>query len=360
MRRCWRLRQPAPDIVDVDIGGLLHVITSTGSGPIVWNRLRALPDFASTDMGKALKDRYHTAILFAAMQAEALERIIDILKPAGITPIIFKGWSVAQFYAVPDLRPHGDIDLCVPPGRYEETARLLAEHASLPSGTKIQFDGQVTGLSMNIGLPSQVTQVDLHRNLNRYLHCSSVDVFARSQLIPIGATYIRILAPEDHLRLLCLHFLGHGAWRPIWLCDIGAVLEKLPADFDWELCLGDTPLRRHWVLTAINLAHELLAADLDKLPKQNQTVLPQWLKTETLKQWSRPFEAHAPNPLFSYILRNMPLRFLQEFIMVRWPNPILATYRINARFDEKPRWPYQIAYFVKATFSYLIKHSVSK
>lgn len=57
-------------------------------------------------------------------------------------------------------------------------------------------------------------------------------------MIKLGETSIRVPAAEDHFRLVAIHLLSHGAWRPLWLCDIAAMLEDLPQDFNWGRCLG--------------------------------------------------------------------------------------------------------------------------
>ena len=237
-----------------DLIRLAPIITSTGAGPLVWERICKLPAFASSDDAAVLRETYRTSQLFAAMQADAIERVAGILEREGIVPLIFKGWAVAQFYAAPTLRPVGDIDLCAPPGRYAEMARLLASHAHGIPGSTLEIGESTTGFTLDFDLPGQVTRVDLHRNLDRFHLKPLANIYARSQLTPIGSANIRTLSLEDHLRLLCLHFLQHGAWRPIWLCDVSAMLEALPEDFDWELCLGDDPLSRHWITVVVALA----------------------------------------------------------------------------------------------------------
>ena len=91
-------------------------------------------------------------------------------------------------------------------------------------------------------------------------------MFARSESIELGGTSIRVPSAEDHLRLVAIHFLSHGAWRPVWLCDIAAMLEDLPQDFDWDRCLGNEPRIARWVTSVIELAHRLLGACVDRVP----------------------------------------------------------------------------------------------
>jgi hypothetical protein len=40
------------------------------------------------------------------------------------------------------------------------------------------------------------------------------EVFRRSRLAALGEVAVRVLGPEDQLRLLCLHLARHGIARP--------------------------------------------------------------------------------------------------------------------------------------------------
>src|SRR5207245_2918392 len=113
------------------------------------------------------------------------------------------------------------------------------------------------------------------------------DLYAQSRIVRIDDVDIRVPSPEDHLRLLCLHFLGHGAWRPLWLCDIGVALESRPPDFDWDRFFGGRRRWSEWAMCAIALAHRLLDAHLDETPLTHYVSrLPGWLVPAVLRQWS--------------------------------------------------------------------------
>ena len=64
------------------------------------------------------------------------------------------------------------------------------------------------------------------------------ELYLHSQLVLLGKAEIRVLGFEDQVRLLCLHMLYHGVFRPVWLCDLGMTLESLPSDFDWDYFLS--------------------------------------------------------------------------------------------------------------------------
>src|SRR6185312_10059446 len=92
-----------------------------------------------------------------------------------------------------------------------------------------------------------------------------------------------------------VHFLKHGAWRPLWLCDIGLLLERMPAGFDWAVCLGKDKRRANWILSAAGLAHKLLKAQIsDEQIAERAAQVPGWLCESVLKQWERPFAGAQP------------------------------------------------------------------
>src|SRR5207302_3420550 len=131
-------------------------------------------------------------------------------------PVVVKGGAVARLYGEPGLRPYGDLDLCVRPSD-QAAARAALQAPDAPP-----------------------VLVDLHSDYSPHQRghslmkdCRVEELYDRSQLVRLGEAEVRILGPEDHLRFLCLHMLGHGAWRPLWLCDIAVALEARPADFDW-------------------------------------------------------------------------------------------------------------------------------
>jgi hypothetical protein len=155
---------------------------------------------------------------------------------------------------------------------------------------------------------------------------------------------VRVLSSEDHFALLSVHLLKHGAWRPLWLCDLGLLLDSLPENFDWKLCLGRHGRRSNWILSAIGLAHTLLDARIsnEEIAARSRQI-PDWLVPAVLKQWEAPFAINQPPmshraPMSSHL--RSP-RGLFRDLANRWPNPVLATVSINGQFNRLPRFPYQ-------------------
>jgi hypothetical protein len=188
--------------------------------------------------------------------------------------------------------------------------------------------------------------IDLHSHFSELDERSIDDLFERSRLVPLGAEQIRILGAEDHLALLSIHLLKHGAWRPLWLCDIGAAVESLPDGFDWDVCLGKSNRRARWIVSTIGLANRLLDANIQTLPISTEArELPAWLVENVLRQWANPFAINQP-PMSHPVPMMSQLRSpsgLAKALRDRWPDPILATVSVNGQFNSFPRWPYQLA-----------------
>ena len=189
--------------------------------------------------------------------------------------------------------------------------------------------------------------IDLQLDLARFRLEPLAEVFERSRQIEVAGRKLRIPCPEDHLRLLCLHFLEHGGCRPVWLCDVAAMLEAETDGFDWNLCLGDDPVTTHWICIVIALAQKLLGAKIGSVPEEyRETKLPTWLVPTILRQWSKPLSEHRAPELFSHVLRHTPNK-IGSAVFARWPDPITARFQAGAWYDERPRWPYQVAYFLR-------------
>jgi hypothetical protein len=185
----------------------------------------------------------------------------------------------------------------------------------------------------------------MHEALEAFYGLTFSEVTARAQMMKVGNIQVRIPCFEDHLRILCIHFLKHGAWRPLSLCDIAAALESSQA-IDWDLCLGGDKRINNWVLCAIGLAHQLLDASIkDDAVLERARRLPRWLARAVLRQWKRPYPEWNETPEFLKIDLGEPGRLKSE-IRKRWPNPIKATMYFGGTFNEFPRLPFQLGNFI--------------
>jgi hypothetical protein len=248
--------------------------------------------------------------------AEAVLR----LREAGVEPLLVKGLAAARNYADPASRPHGDLDLLVRPEEEEPARAALA-------GARISVD-----LHTEAGSPANVP-------IER---CTTDELLARSEVVEVEGVEVRVARAEDHLRLLALHFLAHGGWRPLWLCDVAAALEARPTEFDWDLCLRRPRRAGSAVACTIALAGELLGAELGDAPRVTP---PRWLRHAVVRQWG------VPASTFPRLVQGRPLRTYVRrpqgagaALRARWPNPIESSVYLRAPFNSLPRLPYQLAY----------------
>ena len=265
-----------------------------------------------------------------------LQRILRRLRAAGLEPILVKGWSAAQLYPERGARPAGDIDLLFDPSELD-AARAVLEKSG-PYEVLVDLTHlEVQGLDSN----------------------DFGDLVQHSRLLPLGDLEVRVLGPEDQLRALSIHLLKHGAYRPLWLCDIAAALEQRAPDFDWNRCLRGGRKRAQWVTCAISLARQLLGADCGDRPEADQAErLPRWLLSAVLRQWDNPVPHDRWTPeLFAESLRH-PRRW-PAALRARWWNPIESTLHLRGSLNFWPRLPYQLTSFVLRGARYLLNVALS-
>ncbi|HEV2912196.1 MAG TPA: nucleotidyltransferase family protein [Pyrinomonadaceae bacterium] len=319
----WRAGEEAPALLcdqrELDL--IAPLLIETGAAALAWWRVRHCARLSSSPAAAQLRDAYRLQTLRAAIHRRNIARVFRQLRAAGVEPVLVKGWAIARHYPEQGLRPYGDIDLCVRPQQY------AAARAAIESAPE-----ELAGC-----------EVDLHEGFSKFGGLSVDELYARSRIVPVENEDIRVPGPEDHFSVLCFHLLREGAWRPLWLCDIAVALEARPAGFDWELCLGRERRRRQsdWVACAIALAHQLVGARLDQVPAAaSDRRLPAWVVPSVLREWTaRTMYARHLTPMEAAFSR--PLSTLKG-LRYHWPSPIEATVGMKGRFNNLPRWPFQI------------------
>jgi hypothetical protein len=254
-------------------------------------------------------------VLHCGLHERKLVDVITRLNAVDIQPVVVKGWAVARLYPDPRLRPHGDIDVCVPAAHY------AAARAALPDR---EFGDWV----------------DLHDGFKDVFEREGTDeYFARSRPVTLGGARFAVLCPEDHLRLLCLHLLRHGALKPLWLCDVAVAVERRPADFDWDRVLGGRTREAEWIAATIVLARNLLEARIDDTPIGTRVPrVPRWLESSVLTRWGAllHFRSGTGRALTS------PATVWREFTD-RLDHPLEATIAVRGPLNDAPRWPFHMA-----------------
>ena len=252
-------------------------------------------------------------LLTYKVQEYRLEKAWRRFEDAGFEPILIKGWAAAQVYPQPFERRFDDIDLIIEPRRYREAVEFLGEEDQ--------------------------TGVDLHECAKTLDNLSFDDLYSRSKTLKCGKADIRVLCPEDHLRILCVHWLIDGGAKKEKLWDIFYAVTNRPVDFDWERCLeaaGET--RKRWIVCTISLAHKYLGLEIAETPVVGKTAeIPAWVINALEKEWQ--------SDVFIIPLHNCfdDRKKLWQQIKKRLPpNPIQATIEMEGEFNGRSRIFYQI------------------
>lgn len=262
---------------------------------------------------------------FKIIQYKVLEvRLNQIWKKftdAGFKPLLIKGWVTARKYPNPFERTFVDFDLVFKPDEFESAIKFKDENT-------FEF------------------LVDLHNGARHLDNLSFEELYARSELVNYGDTEVRVPCEEDHLRIICVHWLNDGGEYKERLWDIYWSVENRKETFDWDKCLSVvSSKRRRWIICAIGVAHKYLGLDLEGTPIQKEAKkLPVWLTKTIEKEWR--LNTHL-KPLH-HLLKDKKEFWVQLRKRIP-PNPIQATIEVDGDFDKYPRFYYQFLDIIKRT-----------
>ncbi|MBM3457073.1 MAG: nucleotidyltransferase family protein [Armatimonadetes bacterium] len=317
----WLANETAtePPITQSEWERVASPLLRTGSGPLAWWRMR-FTALRESPPAPQFQDAYRAAALQSLLQSQALEQLGGRFQEYGVRPLLVKGWGVARHYPEAGLRPYDDFDFLVRP-------------AELPAARQA------------VGAAWQVARVpvELHDRFNFPFDLTLEQMFSRAETASLGPVQLLVPAPEDHLRLLCFHMLYHGAWRPLWLCDLAVMLWTHPNLDPRRLLTGDAS-RDAWVTHSLLLARDVLGAELpptlaEWLPPRP----PGWLVSALLAQWGRGTGSSTQASLGKALRYAWPNpRRLLEVLRLRWQNPIEASLEVGAPCDESLRFPIQL------------------
>jgi hypothetical protein len=314
----WRKSPGKLAMTAINVTAIAPLLLRSGAGALAWWRLRN-SGMSAIPVGTQFREAYMTYAVHSLEQEHRIADVIAALRADEVEAILFKGSAISRLYPESGLRPTGDIDLCVHP---DQRTKAIATLAKRRRQHWVDFD---------------------HVEISQYSERSFEEIYHRSETVELQGCMVQVLGAEDHLRAICLHFLKHGGWRPLWLCDIAAVVEPLPDRVNWAAVYGKNARWADWIACTLLLAQELLGARLGSaLSGMRKRCLPAWLVAAVLKQWSSP---HAePLPSFTdHIGINAGKAGILSAIAQRWPNPIQATVDVNGPFDRRPRMPFQLA-----------------
>ncbi len=324
----WRDSPTPIDVSPEELDRLTPILVRQGSGGLAWHRLQRTGLEAGPSPSTLQNAfRYHT--LQVRLLEEQLRSVVSYLKGRDVEPILMKGWALGRHYPGPGLRPYGDLDLLVHPDQEAETRAALTDPESPHA------------------------PIELHTSIPMLRDRGFEELWDRSQQEKLLETPIRILGPEDELRLAALHGLNHGLCRPLWLCDIGAALEGLPGSFDWEYSARGEEWLTEGYRCGLLLARELLGISLEeagvpgvlRIPN-----LPEWLPEAAFRAFgAKEHYLQVGDP--GELLLN-PKRLVRA-AGLRWANPIEATYRREVPWDDSTRLPVQLRDYLYRVLGFL-------
>ncbi len=263
---------------------------------------------------QAANDRRWNLIQRKAQRVKSAQ-VFEYFREHSIEPILIKGLAAHLNYPEDHFRYSVDVDLAVAPADFDAATDLVAA-----------------------GLPGQIL-IDIHKGLRHLDAVVWEDLFDNSILVDIDGTPVRMLRPEDHLRVLCVHWLNDGGAYKERLWDIYYAVANRPAEFDWERCLNVVSKRRRkWILTAIGLTNRYLDLNIDDLPfAEEARELPAWVIKCIEREWAsgvriKPIAMvlKEPKKLFRQIMKRMP------------PNALESTIEMEGDFNSPIRFHYQI------------------
>lgn len=245
---------------------------------------------------------------------QTLAEIFYQLENKGFQPILIKGWAAAQYYPKPWHRNPGDIDLVFRSKYVEDASELLSDKGFLHA-------------------------VDIHNGLRHLDTVDLEDLYRNCLWMDCAGTPVRVLRAEDHLRILCVHWMNDGGANKDKLWDVFFAVERNRESFDWERCLKIVDsVRRDWILCAIFLTSDYLGLEIDHLPfAADSELIPQWIRQAVEKEWRSEIKLNSlhlftnkKELLFKQILKRIP------------PNPLQATVELEKTIKGEYRLQYQL------------------
>ncbi|MFN0277753.1 MAG: nucleotidyltransferase family protein [Pyrinomonadaceae bacterium] len=272
-----------------------------------------------------ITDDFKWNLLQKKMQEVQVLRVFSAFRAKNIDPILIKGLAAAQYYPEPGSRLSSDFDVAVPADDFE-------------AATAVAVSPSANGIA-----------VDVHRELRHLDTLEWDDLFENSRLLQVEGGEIRVLRPEDNLRVLSVHWLNDGGTDKEKLWDIYYAVKNRPPDFDWRRCLETvSKKRRRWITAAIGLAHRYLDLNLDDTPIKDEAVsLPKWLVREVEREWASGVQLMQVD----FFLNDPAMLFAQIKKRLR-PNSLQATIEMEGSFDARTRIYYQMGSFLKRTMPF--------
>jgi len=242
--------------------------------------------------------------LIFQMHLKNVEKVYAAFEESGISPVLIKGLAAAINYPKPFQRIFSDIDLAVGPDSFDRAAQVISNN---------KFN------------------VDLHKGLRHLDVLNWENLYENSRLTDVFGITIRILRPEDHLRVLCTHWLTDGGADRTRLWDIYFALKNNSATFSWDRFFNPVDdKRKEWLAVVLSAVSYYLGLELQDI--RNPMPLsppPVWIRTEIEKEWTSDIRL-TPLQNTGWNHRELLPQLGKRFP----PNVLQAIVETGSRIDE--------------------------
>lgn len=325
----WRSLPPALGVETASVAAVTPALRQSGAAALVWRRYARRPEGQDPTLAP-LRDAALRQVALNLRRLASLRAIVARLNEAGVVPLLFKGAALASAYPAEHVRPFGDFDLVLRPAERSAALAVLA---------RVGGGGDPTSGAFRIVNDGACAVIDLHDDLPASYDLTPDRLFMRAVPLPLGEQGRLLMPrPEDHLRLVAMHMLRHGGWRPVWLADVAALVEAAGPEFDWQDALGRTPIARAWTATAIGLARRLLGCQPP--PGAPIEEPPDWVVRTVLGEWVDPRASRFLSPPAEW-----SIDFLSRRLKSYWVNPIAAAIARGAPPSTRTPLLHQASYF---------------
>lgn len=198
---------------------------------------RKFNDQDSADLRMKLKSFVVSSAMTAERLSKVLVEVVEVLKEGGISPVLLKGPGLAQYYAIPELRQSGDIDLYVGKDAYAASHLLLTKKYGAQTSENIWEDKHFSVIVNDIEIEiHRLCDEHFSRKINNVLQ-KYADEGLNSSLSVFSIKGVDIDTPEDTFNAFYIfyhlyrHFMTGGVGLR-QLCDWGVFLERKRGSID--------------------------------------------------------------------------------------------------------------------------------
>jgi hypothetical protein len=240
---------------------------------------------------------------------QQLGEFLAICRKLNLQPIALKGIHLAAcYYDEPALRPMNDIDLLFKPEELSPAETALQQlgysgkHKSADMGAGVTKHTSTFrrphingGNTANPYLSADNERtIEPHTSLEESWFGLKIDITPgireRAELAELLGCPCQVLAQEDLLLHLCLHFCFHliqGAPSLVQLTDLLVVCQRQSLNWDLFVRRADDYRAAHFALAGLTLAQQLLAAPvptsiLGKLSQTTPSPMRRYIESLTL------------------------------------------------------------------------------